>query len=170
MREHKHWDGKWPHVLSGKEWVKGRQLSDIAYDDLVTAVQQSGFQQRWKKMAVGLEVEITKLQREGVFPDLRTTTYEKVRGFIAKTKPQLLDITYHDRMLRSAGHTLRRWGSNVSRGFATVATDNINFLRVVDPDDFIASTVWRSFMIDFFHCRYLRADVGGASAHLRQCR
>ena len=133
-----------------QEWVKGRQLSDIAYDDIVTAVRQSGFQQRWKKMAVGLEVEITKLQREGVFPDLRTTTYEKVHGFIAKTKPQLLDITYHDRMLRSAGHTLRRWGSNVSRGFATVATDNINFLRVVDPDDFIASTVWRSFMIDFF--------------------
>ena len=143
-----------------QEWAKGQQLDDITYHDLVNTVQQSGFQQRWKRMAVGLEAEIAKLQREGVFPDLRTTTYERVHGFIAKTKPHLLDSAYHDSRLRSAGHTLRRWGSNTTRAFATVATDNVDFLRVVDPDDFIATTVWRSFMIDFFTVVFYEPMLG----------
>ena len=133
-----------------QEWVKGQQVDNITYHDLVNTVQQSGLQQRWKRMAVGLEAEIAKLQREGVFPDLRMTTYEKVHGFIGKTKPHLLDSVYHDSRLRSMGHTLHRLGNSATRAFATVATDNVDFLRVVDPDDFIATTVWRSFMIDFF--------------------
>ena len=146
-----------------QEWAKGRQPDDIGYREVVQTLQQTGFQQRWKRMAVGLEAEIAKLQRQGVFSDLRTTTYEKVQSFIAQTKPHLLDSRYHDSSLRSAGHKLRGIGNWFTRSFATVATNNVDFLRIVDPDDFIATTVWRSFMIDFFTVVFYEPLLGARS-------
>lgn len=133
-----------------KNWLQERTGLDNTYDDLTAVLQQAGFQQLWKKLAVGLEDEIVKLQREGVFSDLRTTTYEQVHGFIAKTKPQLFDVAYHEDVLRNAGRTANGIGSKALAFFATVSTDNINFLRTADPDGFVASEIWRSFMIDFF--------------------
>ena len=133
-----------------KEWLQERTQGDMAYDDLTEVLQQSGFQQRWKRLAVVLEVEVAKLQREGVFPDLRTVSYERVHDFIVRTKPHLLDVAYHDNMLHQADRVVRGAGGKALAFFATVATDNINFLRTADPDGFVASEIWRSFMIDFF--------------------
>lgn len=147
--------------LVWQEWLKGRQLRDIdAYDDLATTIQQSGFQQRWKQLAVGLEAEIAKLQREGIFPDLRTVSSERVYDFIARTKPRVLDLSYHANLLRTTGRVVQNLGSVALAWGATVATDNVNFLQIVDPDDFVASMIWQSFMIDFFTVVVIEGTYG----------
>jgi len=152
--------------LVWQEWREQQQLNDLAPEILataMTAIQQSDFQQHWKKLAVGLAAEIAKLQREGVFPDLRTVSYEKVYDFIARTKPQILELSYHDNLLRTAGRTAQNWGSVVLAWGATVAIDNVNFLQIVDPDDFVATMMWRSFMIDFLTVVVIEGTGGARS-------
>ncbi len=144
-----------------QEWLK--QHHDAAYDDLATVVLQSGFQQRWKRLAVGLEAEIARLQREGIFPDLRTVSYEKVHDFLTRTKPHVLEVTYHDNLLRNAGRAVRGFGDRSLAYLATVATDDVNFLRTVDPDDFVSSKVWHMFMVDFFTVVALEGTFGSRS-------
>ena len=138
-------------------------LDYFAYEDLVAVLEQSDFQRRWKIMAVGLEEEISTLQRQGVFPDLRTVNYEKVHDFISRTQPHLLEFSYHEDRWRRASRTVRDVGSKALAFFATAATDNINFLRTADPDDFVASEIWRSFMIDFFTVVALEGTVASRS-------
>lgn len=152
--------------LVWQEWREGQQLNDLAPEILataMTAIQQSDFQQHWKKLAVGLAAEIAKLQREGVFPDLRTVSHEKVYDFIARTKPQILELSYHDNLLRTTGRTAQNWGSVALAWGATVAIDNVNFLQIVDPDDFVATMMWRSFMIDFFTVVVIEGTWGARS-------
>lgn len=136
--------------LVWQQWLQEQVADNIHYDDLVALLQQAGFQQRWQKLATALENEIAKLQRQGVFADLRTASYENVYNFISRTKPHLLDVTYHEDMWRMASRKARDASSKALAFFATVATDDVNFLRTADPDAFVASEIWRSFMIDFF--------------------
>lgn len=143
-----------------REWLAARQSGDITPQMLERALQDVNFQRRWKKLAVGLATEIAKLQQTGVFPDLRLVSYEKVHAFIVRTKPQLLEVAYHENILRRASRTLHNVAGASTEFFATVATDDVNFLRVVDPDNFVASEIWRAFMIDFFTIVALEGTFG----------
>ena len=149
--------------LVWQQWLQGQVVDNISYDNLAAVLQQTGFQQRWKKLAVALEDEIAKLQRQGVFADLRTVSYENVYDFISRTKPHLLDVVYHEDVWRRTSRTARAVGSKALAFFATVSTNNVNFLRTADPDSFVSSEIWRSFMFDFFTVVALEGTVASRS-------
>ena len=132
-------------------------------DAFVANIDRSSFTDEWKKLAAGLEKEIYRLHIQGIFADLRAVNYEYVYDFLHKTKPQLLDASHYD----GIGHKTSSWLSNATEAsgkfFATVSTDNVNFLQLADPDDFLASMNWNSFMIDFLTVLIWEATYGGRS-------
>ena len=137
--------------------------TEIDRDAFVAHIDRSIFKDKWKKLAAGLEKEIYRLHIQGIFADLRAVNYEYVYDFLHKTKPQLLDASHYD----GIGHQATSWLSNAAEAsgkfLATVSTDNVNFLQLADPDDFLASMNWKSFMIDFLTVIIWEATYGGRS-------
>lgn len=123
--------------------------AEIDRDAFIAHIERSSFKDKWKKLAVGLEKEIYRLHAQGIFGDLREVHYEYVYDFLYKTKPQLLNAAHYDGVGYKATSWIDDAATATGKFLATVSTDNVNFLRLADPDDFIASMNWNVFMIDF---------------------
>lgn len=117
-------------------------------------IADESFQKKWKVVATGLESEVmhlyTKLE---VYNDLRSVTTKQVFDFLAKTKPQVLESDYHIRASKNILHNARNGIKNTAWGigkfFSTMSLDYYTYLIKADPDDFVSSYVWQSFMFDF---------------------
>ncbi len=142
-----------------------RRGSDARFDQdaFVAHIDRSSFKEQWKKLARGLEKEVYRLHTDGIFPDLRAVNYGYVYDFLHKTKRQLLETSYYDGIAHQAGHWFNSAAEASGKFFATFSTDNVNFLQLADPDRFIASINWKSFMIDFFTVVVWEATYGGRS-------
>ena len=90
-------------------------------------------------------------------------SYEYVYDFLHKTKPQLLDASHYDGIKHKAARWLGSSAQASGKFLATVATEDTNFLRLADPDEFLASMNWKSFMIDFLTVIIWEGTYGGRS-------
>ena len=138
-------------------------LSEEDYQAFLAHIERSTFKNTWKKLAVGLEREIYRLHTQGIFADLREVTYEYVYDFLHKTKPQLLKISHYDGVGYNLAAKVSGAAEFVGKQLATVSTDNVNFLQLADPDDFLASMNWQVFMVDFLVCVLWEGTWGGRS-------
>lgn len=137
--------------------------AEIDRDVFIAHIDRSSFKDKWRKLAVGLEREIYHLHAEGIFGDLREVSYEYVYDFLHKTKPQLLTASHYDGVGYRLTATLGNAAESSGRFLATVSTDDVNFLQLADPDDFIASMNWKVFMIDFITIIAWEGMYGGRS-------
>lgn len=138
----------------------GAEIDRAAF---LAQIDQSAFKETWKKLAVGLEREIYRLHTQGIFGDLRTVTYEYIYDFLRKTRPQVLQPSYYDGIKHKFSASFSNATGATLKALATVSTDNVNFLRLADPDDFLASINWTSFMLDFLTVVIWEGTYGGRS-------
>ena len=137
--------------------------AEIDRDAFISHIDRSSFKDKWKKLAIGLEKEIYRLHTQGIFGDLRVVNYEYVYDFLHKTKPQLLSAAYYDGIGHRTASMLGDAAEWSGRNLATVSTDNVNFLHLADPDDFLASMNWKVFMVDFITIVMWEGSYGGRS-------
>ena len=137
--------------------------AEIDRDTFLAHIDRSTFKDMWKKLAVGLEKEIYRLHTQGIFGDLREVTYEYVYDFLHKTKPQLLEASHYDGVGHKFASLLGNAAESSGRFLATVSTDDVNFLQLADPDEFIASMNWKVFLVDFITIIAWEGTYGGRS-------
>ncbi len=137
--------------------------AEIDREAFIAHIEHSSFKDKWKKLAAGLEEEVYRLHTQGIFGDLREVRYQYVYDFLHKTKPQLLDASNYDRIQHRAVSWLDGAAKTSGKWLATVATDNVNFLRLADPDDFLSSMNWTVFMVDFLTSTVYESTYGGRS-------
>ena len=131
------------------ERLYGKKIDEVDMDVFLAAIEEKSFKHRWKRIAVGLEKEIYKLYADGVYGDLRAVTYEGVYRFLEETKPHVLQPSHYDRLSHRLSTKVGGLTGKAMKKMATVSTEKVNFLLMADPDDFIASMNWRTFMVDF---------------------
>ena len=132
------------------EYLWGKKISDVDAESIISRIEDTSFKKRWQRLAKGLEKEIYRLYTDGVYADLRTVPRSKVHEFLYKTKPQVLRSSYYESVERRLRYGIGDLVSSAGKHFATLAVNDVNFLQMADPDDFVSSMIWNSFMIDFF--------------------
>ena len=135
----KHYD------LKQKLWTDG----ELGKQDLLAKIRTKEFRSQWTRLAAGLEEEVFTLHQDGVFSDLRQVTKKHVQDFLLKTKPQILDPDYHNKLMAKSSYYLKRNAARAGKFFAEGGTERIYFLQNADPDEFVSSFNWEVFWIDY---------------------
>ena len=131
------------------DYLFGKKIEQVDRQLLLSELQKDGFRQKWKKLAVNLEEQVYQLYKNGVYQDLRLVTADGVYAHLKKVKPESLLVDTRENFANKLKDGAGNLVSETGRFLATVSLDDFSYLQTADPDDFISSELWVTFMIDF---------------------